>query len=32
MEGVEDAVYIEASTPEMDDVVRLMDDYQRASK
>lgn len=29
MEGVEDAVYLEASTPEMDDVVRLSDDYQR---
>lgn len=29
MEGVEDAVYLEASTPEMDDVVRLEDDYQR---
>ncbi len=32
MEGVEDAVYLEASTPEMDDVVRLSDDYQRESK
>ena len=30
MEGVEDAVYLEASTPEIDDVVRLLDDYQRA--
>jgi mannose-6-phosphate isomerase len=30
MEGVEDCVYLEASTPEMDDVVRLVDDYQRA--
>lgn len=30
MEGVEDSVYLEASTPEMDDVVRLVDDYQRA--
>ncbi|MBU3606129.1 cupin [Polynucleobacter sp. MWH-Creno-3A4] len=30
MEGVEDSVYLEASTPEMGDVVRLMDDYQRA--
>lgn len=29
MEGVEDAVYLEASTPEIDDVVRLIDDYQR---
>jgi len=32
MEGVEDAVYLEASTPEMDDVVRLADDYQRATR
>jgi mannose-6-phosphate isomerase-like protein (cupin superfamily) len=30
MEGVEDSVYLEASTPEIDDVVRLVDDYQRA--
>jgi mannose-6-phosphate isomerase len=30
MEAVEDSVYLEASTPEMDDVVRLFDDYQRA--
>ncbi len=30
MEGVEDAVYLEASTPEIDDVVRLSDDYKRA--
>lgn len=30
MEGVEDAVYLEASTPELDDVVRLKDDYARA--
>ena len=29
MEGVEDAVYLEASTPEMEDVVRMSDDYQR---
>lgn len=29
MEGIEDTVYLEASTPEMDDVVRLADDYQR---
>jgi len=29
MEGVEDSVYLEASTPEMEDVVRLSDDYQR---
>lgn len=30
MEAVEDSVYLEASTPEMDDVVRVSDDYQRA--
>jgi len=30
MEAVEDSVYLEASTPEMDDVVRLVDDYLRA--
>ena len=29
MEGVEDCVYLEASTPEIEDVVRLADDYQR---
>jgi len=29
MEAVEDTVYLEASTPEMDDVVRLSDDYNR---
>lgn len=32
MEGVEDAVYLEASTPEIDDVIRLVDDYERAPK
>lgn len=32
MEGVEDAIYLEASTPEMDDVIRLEDDYKRASQ
>ena len=31
MEGVEDCVYLEASTPEIDDVVRLIDDYDRES-
>lgn len=31
MEAVEDAVYLEASTPEMDDVVRLSDDYKRVA-
>ena len=30
MEGMEDSVYLEASTPELADVVRLKDDYQRA--
>ncbi len=29
MEAEEDCVYLEASTPEMDDVVRLSDDYKR---
>lgn len=29
MEAVEDSVYLEASTPELEDVVRLEDDYQR---
>ncbi len=29
MEAIEDSVYLEASTPEMDDVVRLEDDYKR---
>lgn len=29
MEGQTDSVYLEASTPEMDDVVRLSDDYAR---
>jgi len=32
MEGVEDSIYLEASTPEMDDVVRLVDDYSRVGK
>jgi len=32
MEAVEDSVYLEASTPEMDDVVRLSDDYDRSTK
>lgn len=32
MEGVEDCVYLEASTPEMDDVVRIEDDYSRVAK
>jgi mannose-6-phosphate isomerase-like protein (cupin superfamily) len=29
MEGVETSVYLEASTPDMEDVVRLQDDYRR---
>jgi mannose-6-phosphate isomerase len=29
MDAVENCVYLEASTPEMEDVVRLQDDYQR---
>jgi len=29
MEAAEDSIYLEASTPEMDDVVRLVDDYNR---
>ena len=32
MESVEDSVYLEASTPELDDVVRLVDDYKRDTK
>jgi len=29
MEALEDTTYLEASTPEIDDVVRLEDDYKR---
>lgn len=29
MEAVEDCIYLEASTPELDDVVRLEDEYGR---
>ena len=29
MEAVQDCIYLEASTPEMDDVVRITDDYLR---
>ncbi len=29
MEAIEDTIYLEASTPEIDDVVRLEDDYNR---
>ena len=32
MEAVEDCVYLEASTPELEDVVRLNDDYARNLK
>ena len=32
MEGVEDSIYLEASTPEVDDVVRLEDSYGRAAE
>jgi mannose-6-phosphate isomerase-like protein (cupin superfamily) len=32
MEAVQDSVYLEASTSEIDDVVRLANDYQRVSK
>ncbi|MCB1784294.1 MAG: cupin domain-containing protein [Alphaproteobacteria bacterium] len=30
MEGVEDSIYLEASTPQLEDVVRLEDKYGRA--
>jgi mannose-6-phosphate isomerase-like protein (cupin superfamily) len=30
MKAERDSVYLEASTPEMDDVIRLNDDYSRA--
>lgn len=29
MEGIEKSVYLESSTPELEDVVRLKDDYNR---
>jgi len=29
MEAVKDSVYLESSSPEIDDVVRVQDDYQR---
>ena len=29
MEGVDEAIYLESSTPELDDVVRVQDDYKR---
>ncbi len=31
MEALEDCIYLEASTPEIDDVIRLNDDYNRNS-
>ena len=31
MEAIEDCIYLEASTPEIDDVVRLSDDYDRGN-
>ena len=31
MEAVEDSIYLESSTPEMEDVVRLQDDYKRTN-
>lgn len=29
MSAIEDTIYIEASTPELDDVIRIEDDYDR---
>lgn len=29
MEAVEDSIYLEASTPDVDDTVRILDDYER---
>ena len=29
MEAMDDCVYFEASTPELEDVIRLVDDYER---
>jgi mannose-6-phosphate isomerase-like protein (cupin superfamily) len=31
MEGAEEIVYLEASTPDIDDVVRVQDDFNRAT-
>tara|TARA_B100000963_G_C22296028_1_gene523500 strand:+ start:307 stop:651 length:345 start_codon:yes stop_codon:yes gene_type:complete len=31
MEAIEDCIYLEASTPEIDDVVRIKDDYNRVN-
>ena len=30
MEGLNDSIYLESSTPELEDVVRLEDDYGRS--
>ena len=32
MEAIQNSIYLEASSPEMEDVVRLDDDYQRELK
>ncbi len=32
MEAIEDCVYLEVSTPELEDVVRIEDDYGRITK
>lgn len=32
MIGVEDCLYLESSTPELDDVIRIEDDYGRANE
>lgn len=29
MEAINDSLYLEASTPEIDDVIRILDDYKR---
>ncbi len=29
MEAIEDSIYLEASTPQLEDVVRINDDYER---
>tara|TARA_Y100000589_G_C27131933_1_gene620955 strand:+ start:295 stop:645 length:351 start_codon:yes stop_codon:yes gene_type:complete len=31
MEAIEDCVYLESSTPEINDVIRLNDDYERSN-
>lgn len=31
MEGMSESVYLESSTPEIDDVIRLVDDYDRVN-